>query len=59
MQILHYAKGGEYKPHYDYFPPNETGSQSAIKAAGQRLVTLIMFLNTPKTGGATSMPTMG
>lgn len=35
------------------------GNKSVIKSAGQRLVTLIMFLNTPKTGGATSMPTMG
>lgn len=58
-QILHYAVNGEYKPHYDYFPPNETGSHSAIKAAGQRLATLIMYLNTPEKGGATSMPAIG
>ena len=34
MQILHYAKGAEYKPHYDYFLPTQTGFESAIKAAG-------------------------
>ena len=34
------------------------GSQSAIKAAGQRLATLIMYLNAPEIGGAASMPTM-
>lgn len=59
MQILHYAVGGEYKPHYDFFPPNDSGSQSAIKAAGQRLATLIMYLNTPEKGGETSMPNIG
>ena len=35
------------------------GSQSAIKAAGQRLATLMMYLNAPEIGGAVSMPTMG
>ena len=35
------------------------GSQSAIKAAGQCLATLIMCLNAPEIGGAASMPTMG
>lgn len=59
MQILHYAVGGEYKPHYDFFPPNDSGSQNAIKAAGQRLATLIMYLNTPEKGGETSMPNLG
>ena len=58
MQILHYAKRGKYKPHYDYFLPTEMGSQSAIKSAGQRLATLIVYLNAPEIGGATSMPTM-
>lgn len=59
MQILHYAVGGEYKPHYDFFPPSDAGSQSAINAAGQRLATLIMYLNTPEQGGGTSMPNTG
>lgn len=59
MQILHYAVGGEYKPHYDFFPPSEAGSEGAIKAAGQRLATLIMYLNTPEQGGGTSLPNVG
>jgi prolyl 4-hydroxylase len=59
MQILHYGIGGEYKPHYDFFPPTEAGSFAAINAAGQRLATLIMYLNTPETGGATGLPNIG
>ena len=59
MQILHYAKGAEYKPHYDYFPPTQTGSVSAIKAAGLHLATLIMYSNTPEQDGATRMPNIG
>lgn len=59
MQILHYAKGGEYRPHFDFFPPTESGSYDAIEAAGQRLATLIMYLNTPEMGGETSLPNIG
>ena len=59
MQILHYAKGAEYKPHYDYFLPTQTGFESAIKAAGLSLATLNIYSNTPEQDGATSMPNIG
>jgi prolyl 4-hydroxylase len=59
IQILHYQVGGEYKPHYDFFPPADAGSQAAIAQAGQRLATLIMYLNTPTAGGTTDLPNIG
>lgn len=59
IQILNYAVGGEYRPHYDYFPPDEAGSQPAIAHAGQRLATLVMYLNTPIEGGGTDLPNLG
>ena len=59
IQILHYKVGGEYKPHYDFFPPADIGSQPAIAEAGQRLATLIMYLNTPASGGSTDLPNIG
>jgi prolyl 4-hydroxylase len=59
IQILHYKVGGEYKPHYDFFPPANAGSQAAIKLAGQRLATFIMYLNTPEAGGTTDLPNIG
>ncbi len=59
IQILHYQVGGEYKPHYDFFPPADAGSQPAIAQAGQRLATLIMYLNTPASGGTTDLPNIG
>lgn len=59
IQILHYQVGGEYRPHYDFFPPADTGSQPAIAQAGQRLATLIMYLNTPAQGGSTDLPNIG
>jgi prolyl 4-hydroxylase len=59
IQILHYQIGGEYRPHYDFFPPTDSGSQPAIAQAGQRLATLIMYLNTPAQGGTTDLPNIG
>lgn len=59
IQILHYQVGGEYRPHYDFFPPSDSGSQPAIAQAGQRLATLIMYLNTPAQGGTTDLPNIG
>ncbi len=56
MQILNYQIGGEYKPHYDYFPPEFTGSSVHISRGGQRVATLIMYLNTVKEGGETVFP---
>ena len=56
LQVLHYEVGGEYQPHYDYFSPNTPGGQTALARSGQRLVTLIMYLNTPEEGGETIFP---
>ena len=59
IQILHYRVGGEYRPHFDFFPPTDTGSHPAIAQAGQRMATLIMYLNTPAQGGSTDLPNIG
>lgn len=56
LQVLHYAPGAEYKPHYDYFDPAQPGMASVLKRGGQRVGTLIMYLNTPERGGATVFP---
>lgn len=59
IQILQYALGGEYKAHFDYFSPADASSQALIAEGGQRLATLIMYLNTPKEGGSTDLPNLG
>src|SRR5450830_1133251 len=33
LQVLHYQPGAEYKPHYDYFDPNEPGTPPSSNAA--------------------------
>lgn len=59
LQILRYRPGAQYKPHHDYFDPAHTGTPSILKRGGQRVGTLIMYLNTPKRGGATTFPDVG
>jgi prolyl 4-hydroxylase len=59
LQILHYLPGGEYKPHYDYFDPALPGNEAVLKQGGQRVATLIMYLNDVEAGGSTVFPTVG
>ena len=56
LQILHYTPGAEYKPHYDYFEPSHSGTPSILKRGGQRVGTIVMYLNTPTLGGGTTFP---
>lgn len=59
LQILRYRPGTEYKPHYDYFDPAEPGTPSILKRGGQRVGSLVCYLNTPDEGGATIFPDAG
>lgn len=59
MQVLFYGVGAEYKPHYDYFDPAEPGTPSILKRGGQRVGTLVMYLNEPECGGGTTFPDVG
>ena len=56
LQVLRYGPGAEYKPHYDYFDPRESGTPLILKRGGQRVATLIMYLYEPEAGGATVFP---
>ena len=56
LQVLRYGPGAEYKPHYDYFDPDQAGTPAILKRGGQRVASLVCYLNTPKLGGATTFP---
>ena len=59
IQVLHYRPGAEYKPHYDYFDPDEPGTPTILRRGGQRVATLVMYLNEPTRGGGTTFPDVG
>jgi len=56
LQVLHYLPGTEYKPHYDYFDPNEPGTPTILRRGGQRVGTVVMYLGEPEKGGGTTFP---
>jgi prolyl 4-hydroxylase len=56
LQVLHYRPGAEYKPHHDYFDPAQPGMAAVLRRGGQRVGTVVMYLNTPQQGGGTVFP---
>lgn len=59
IQVLNYPAGAEYKAHYDYFDPAEPGTPTILKRGGQRVGTVVMYLNEPELGGGTTFPDIG
>jgi len=56
LQVLRYPPGTEYKPHYDYFDPAQPGTANVLQRGGQRVATLVLYLNNPAKGGGTVFP---
>lgn len=50
MQVLFYAPGQEYQPHFDFFADTSRAS------ANNRISTLVMYLNDVEEGGETVFP---
>ncbi|OLL28524.1 proline dioxygenase [Burkholderia sp. SRS-W-2-2016] len=59
LQVLHYGRSGEYSPHFDYFAPDQPGSAMHTAQGGQRVATLVIYLNDVIDGGATIFPAVG
>jgi prolyl 4-hydroxylase len=59
LQVLHYTPGAEYKPHHDYFDPAQPGNDQVLAMGGQRIATLVMYLNDVEAGGSTAFPALG
>ncbi len=55
LQVLNYQNGEQYKPHYDYFPE----SKIDFSKGGQRVGTLLIYLNDVPNGGETIFPKAG
>ena len=59
LQILHYLPGQEYQPHFDWFDPAQPGYATITGRGGQRIASVVMYLNTPEAGGGTAFPEAG
>lgn len=52
IQVLRYEVGQQYKPHYDFF----ADGSSFVVGHGERIATLILYLEEPTKGGETYFP---
>ncbi len=59
LQVLRYGPGDEYKPHFDWFDPEQPGPSKHMEHGGQRVGTLVMYLSDVEEGGGTSFPNIG
>ncbi|MEZ5955598.1 MAG: 2OG-Fe(II) oxygenase [Hyphomonadaceae bacterium] len=58
--ILHYERGQQYRPHYDFVRVDEElGLQGELTSWGQRRVTALVYLNEDYVGGETEFPRLG
>ncbi len=56
LQVLRYGPGAEYLPHHDYFDPAEAGTPTLLVPGGQRVATVVVYLNDVPAGGETVFP---
>jgi prolyl 4-hydroxylase len=56
-QILHYAEGQSFAPHYDFLDrPNMVDFRTGEPYLGQRIATFLIYLNDGYEGGETEFP---
>lgn len=58
LQILHYSVGQEYRAHFDAFPDGAAGA-AHLARGGQRVNTVLVYLQPAEQGGGTAFPSAG
>ena len=59
LQVLHYPTGAGSEPHHDYLQPGNAANRESIARSGQRVSTLVTYLNDVPAGGQTLFPALG
>ena len=59
LQVLHYLPGAASAPHHDYLVPSTPANLASIERSGQRVSTLVTYLNEVEAGGETVFPQAG
>ena len=55
-QLVYYKEGAQYKPHFDSFDYETQDGKKNWEPGGQRMVTVIAYLNNVEKGGGTGFP---
>ena len=59
LQVLHYPNGAGSEPHFDYLQPTNAANRESLLRSGQRVSTLVTYLNDVPAGGQTVFPALG
>lgn len=57
--LLRYQVGQQYLPHCDWIDPEREATRADLALRGQRVATLVVYLNDAFEGGATAFPKLG
>lgn len=58
-QVLHYSVGQQFREHHDFLDPDVAGYADALRRFGQRIATVLVYLNDDYAGGETIFPKIG
>jgi prolyl 4-hydroxylase len=59
LQLLHYRRGAGSAPHFDFLTPGNATNDASLARSGQRVSSLVIYLNDVERGGATVFPEIG
>jgi prolyl 4-hydroxylase len=59
LQVLRYSPGAKNTPHFDFLVPSNPANRESLARSGQRISTLVIYLNDVVSGGETVFPEIG
>jgi prolyl 4-hydroxylase len=59
LQVLNYQPGAQSAPHFDFLMAGNAENAASIARSGQRVSTMVIYLNDVMDGGGTSFPEAG
>ena len=59
LQVLRYGPGTRFTPHFDFLVPRNEDSEQSLRRSGQRVSSLVVYLNDVPGGGETTFPHVG
>lgn len=59
LQVLRYGPGSQSTPHFDFLVPSNAANERSLARSGQRIGSLVIYLNDVPNGGETVFPEVG
>jgi prolyl 4-hydroxylase len=59
LQVIRYGIGARSAPHFDFLMPSHGDNEQSLRRSGQRISTLVVYLNDVDSGGETVFPEAG